>query len=119
MTGKPIEAFGRDAQQFDREATKAAVREADAPETIALTQSQQAILNGLSGPMLVALERLCKNFCWADGRSVTALERRGLAVSRMLIGFGETPDRMSAPTQLGREVFALRTTLLQANRNGK
>jgi hypothetical protein len=64
------------------------------------------IAKGLSDAMAQALERLCERYCWADGRSVSALERRGLAVSQMLVAFGDTPDRLSAPTPLGLQVRA-------------
>jgi hypothetical protein len=121
MTGKPIEAFGRDPQGLDGEATKAAVREADAPETIALTQSQQAILNGLSE----AQRRL---ILWHQPNSpgVVMVHTRGIAyrAADVLRAKGITHNHTHgwaelSPLGLAIREALLRTTLLQANRNGK
>jgi len=109
MTGKPIEAFGRDPQGLDGEATKAAVRAADAPETIALTQSQQAILNGLSEESREAIRTGSTSVLATQG-----LPWCGRCDMRATGGWSwckHHPDNCDG--------LLLRTTLLQANRNGK
>ena len=97
-----------------------AVREADATETIALTQSQQAILNGLSGTQRQAILRAVPGGriistgepaffeAWAHNRTLNKLRSLGLLHCYLL-----TADGLAI-----REAL-LRTTLLQANRNGK
>ena len=108
---------GGDAKQAPSRSDNIAVgRQADAPETIALTQSQQAILNGLSGTQRQALCRAEPDgnlggyfvrWWHTNGPTMRALCRKELGVS-VWSGLVLTP--------LG---LLLRTTLLQANRNGK
>jgi len=89
-----------------------AVREADAPETIALTQSQQAILNGLSEAQRRALCR-CEMTSLGNGIPSNVEDARILHDA----GLAWTPAHWWHP--LNRDGETLRTTLLQANRNGK
>lgn len=64
-------------------------------------------MTGLTPPMREALDRLCHNKVWADGRSVNALIRRGLAsehgwiVDEPLFG----TFRIVVATAAGREAW--------------